>query len=282
MSGNIRNLRDSFLHFLADNLPLNSVHALRFSKTTPLNSSLQIGQINVAFHDSTYSANAPSNQFVTLDILHDDELAALDLEETLVVLLQLAGYSPLLDYSVTTQGPVAIGNTNFVWNPQGLKFRTVSSIDYFHRSAVLELSTRYVQAGITSVVVAGPGGRAIVAQLTAPTEVINVTASQNISGYVAVGLVAGLAVQADSSDISQLEGLLGIATGGALAASSVSVQFTGQITYNGWAWALGTPIFLGTNGALTQIPPTVGFSQVVGKPITTTSMMVDIQSPVVL
>ena len=142
MSGNIRNLRDSFLHFLADNLTGITVHPMRASRSNASNDSLQVSALNVTFHDSTYSTNGPTSQFLTLDIVHEDELLALDMEEPLVNLLQLGGITQLEDYSVSP--PVQIGNKIISWNPQSVKFRTVLAPNYFHRSSVLELYIRYV------------------------------------------------------------------------------------------------------------------------------------------
>lgn len=140
---NIRNLRDTFLHFLADNLAgAATIHPVRSSKDKPQYNSLQLGSINVTFHDATYSTREPTSQFVSLDILHDDELDALDVEESTVALLQLGGMTPLMDYSGDT--PVQVSNSQVFWGATHIKFRTVQSTDYFHRSAVLELFVRYI------------------------------------------------------------------------------------------------------------------------------------------
>jgi hypothetical protein len=143
MSGNIRNLRDSFLHFIADNLPAITVHPVRFDSTLPASNSLQVTAINIAFHDATYSAGYPSCQFVTLDILHTDELAALDMEEILVALLQKGASTELMDYT-DPAAPVQVSTSLAYWNSEQIKFRTVNSVDYFHRSTVLQIWTRYV------------------------------------------------------------------------------------------------------------------------------------------
>jgi hypothetical protein len=136
---NIRNTRDTFLHFVYDNGI--TTHAVRFEQDKPQNNILQVKAVNVTFHDATYSTKEPSSHFVTLDILHSSELDALDLEEQLVVLLQKAGYTPLLDYSGPS--PVPVGNTKVYWDPTSIKFRTVAAADYFHRSAILQLLLRY-------------------------------------------------------------------------------------------------------------------------------------------
>jgi hypothetical protein len=141
MSSTLRNVRDTFLHFLADNLPVETVHPIRFDKTRPHQNIPQLKKLNVAFHDADYSSRSPASQFVTLDILHDDELYALDLEESVVGLLTLGGQASLLDYS--TQPAVQVANRLVFWNTDSIQFRTVASTDYFHRSAFLELYVRY-------------------------------------------------------------------------------------------------------------------------------------------
>jgi hypothetical protein len=138
--GNIRSTRDTFLHFIADNSI--TTHAVRFDAADPSSNVLQVGAVNVTFHDVVYETNCPTKQFVTLDILHASELSALDLEEQLVVLLTQAGYTPLLDYS--GESPVPVSNTLIYWDPTSIKFRTVAAADYFHRSAILQLLIRYV------------------------------------------------------------------------------------------------------------------------------------------
>jgi len=137
---NIRNTRDTFLHFIADNGI--TTHAVRFDSAKPQDNVLQVDAVNVTFHDVVYETNCPTKQYVTLDILYNSELSALDMEETLVALLTQAGYTPLQDYSVSE--PVSVKNTLIYWDPTSIKFRTVAAADYFHRSAILQLLIRYV------------------------------------------------------------------------------------------------------------------------------------------
>lgn len=117
------------------------MHPVRADKDKPQYNTFQIEKLNVTFHDATYGTRQPSTQFLTLDILHGNELDALDIEETVVALLQEGGMTPLMDYSVSPA--VQVSNNLVFWNPESIKFRTVASTDYFHRSAVLELFTRY-------------------------------------------------------------------------------------------------------------------------------------------
>lgn len=139
--GNIRNTRDTFLHFIADNNI--TTHAVRYDSTDPSSNTPQVGAVNVTFHDAVYDPSHPTRQFVTLDILDNSELSALDTEEALVTLLQKAGYTPLLDYS--SGSPAQASTKSLVsWDPAEIKFRTVAAADYFHRSAILTLLIRYV------------------------------------------------------------------------------------------------------------------------------------------
>lgn len=49
-----------------------------------------------------------------------------------------------------------------------------------------------------------------------------------------------------------------------------------------WSWDTTQPIYWTANGILTQVPPTVGTLQVVGYPVTPTSMIIDKQIPITL
>lgn len=115
----------------------------------------------------------------------------------------------------------------------------------------------------------GPAGQAV--------STIPVTAASTISAYTGVALVNGDAVQADSTQVGQQGNVIGIATNGANAGGSVTVQYAGPLEYNGWNWTLGTPVFLGPNGVLTQQPPSSGFSQVIGIPVNPTTLLVQMQ-----
>lgn len=73
---------------------------------------------------------------------------------------------------------------------------------------------------------------------------------------------------------------VGLVDGGALAGASVNIQYEGPITNVGWNWALNLPVFVGANGALTQTPPTSGYMQVLGYPLSPTTLLIDIEEPI--
>jgi hypothetical protein len=119
--------------------------------------------------------------------------------------------------------------------------------------------------------VAGPPGGGVSTQ--------TYTAAGTISAYLVVAVSGGEAVTADSSQIAYAGNVVGVAIGGVNAGALVTVQFAGQLEYNGWNWTLGKPIFLGTGGMLTQTPPASGFNQIIGTPVTPTSIFINLQSP---
>jgi hypothetical protein len=108
------------------------------------------------------------------------------------------------------------------------------------------------------------------------------TAAATISAYTAVAIVGGSAITADSSQPSMAGNVVGVSITGVNAGAEVTVQFSGELSYNGWNWQLGKPIFLGVGGVLTQTPPATGFNQLIGTPVNSTSMFINLQSPTLI
>lgn len=86
----------------------------------------------------------------------------------------------------------------------------------------------------------------------------------------------------DHSNLSHFNRVLGITTGAAAKDDPASVRVGGEMTEPSWNWDLDKFIYLGSNGLLTQTPPTTGFLLELGWPINRTTMMVDIKQPVFL
>lgn len=145
---NARNVRDTFTHFLADNLSYK-VHQLRFDKNDPNANLPQVNAVNVTFHNTDLDVSQPSSQIVTIDILADYEIGdpsinavgALDMAEKVYDLLTASAMISLQDYSSGTPQPV--GNTKIFWNTT-VKFRQVAADNYFHLSAILKLDFQFV------------------------------------------------------------------------------------------------------------------------------------------
>ncbi len=90
-----------------------------------------------------------------------------------------------------------------------------------------------------------------------------------VDGYYAGNNIAGHAGK-----------ILGITTGAASAGAVATVQTHGKLTEPSWNWLVGSMVFLSTNGQLTQTPPTDGFRIILGRPVTATTLFVDISEPI--
>jgi hypothetical protein len=73
---------------------------------------------------------------------------------------------------------------------------------------------------------------------------------------------------------------LGVTKHSALQGELVQVQIFGSHTEPSWNWSAGEPVFLSTNGALTQTPPTSGQLIAVGTAQTPTRIFIDINPPI--
>lgn len=122
----------------------------------------------------------------------------------------------------------------------------------------------------------GPAGESATGNAT------QVVAGVTISANTAIALVNGQAVPAQSSEATQAGNVVGISQNGGPAGTLIDIQQLGEMSLSSWNWVLGNPIFVGPNGPLTQTPPTAGFSQIVGVPISATSISIGLQAPVLI
>ncbi len=120
--------------------------------------------------------------------------------------------------------------------------------------------------------VVGPPGPAGGAGFTLPTD-------SDIGGSRAVATSGGYAVYADSSDVSLPA--IGISMGAVSAGDDVTVQSGSKLTVSGAGWTPGQPVYTSVNGLLTQTEPTTGFSQVLGVAHDATTLLIEVQKPVI-
>ncbi len=105
------------------------------------------------------------------------------------------------------------------------------------------------------------------------TPLLTAIAGTAIGGHRAVVFDSeGTVIYADQSIQSHAERVLGISTGAANAATEVTIQTGGELTEPSWNWDLELPIYLGTNGLLTQALPTTGFIEQLAIPLSATSI----------
>jgi hypothetical protein len=133
----MRQARDTFLHFLADNLPTLTIHNLRHDPNFPSASQLQMEGLNIQFLNDSPRVDV-SGLTVTIDATYANELDAVDAMTTVWKLLQLTGYTRLTDYSDPNN--LIVHNTNLVWDTTQVRFRPVFSDTYTRFSCLLALS----------------------------------------------------------------------------------------------------------------------------------------------
>lgn len=107
---------------------------------------------------------------------------------------------------------------------------------------------------------------------------VSLTAGANLSALRAVTTDAnGDAVYA-SNDTLENALVVGIAANAANTGQVVTIKTSGIMTDASWTWTKGL-VFLGTNGQLTQTPPTAGAILVyVGRALTSTKLQIDIDT----
>lgn len=111
---------------------------------------------------------------------------------------------------------------------------------------------------------------------TESTEVIELLAAATISAYFAVASSgANAVIAADSNNVALPA--IGINTGGVVTGAQATIQYAGPITFNGWNWTIGFPVFVGPGGALTQTAPSTGYLQSVGYPVSPTTLLIEIE-----
>lgn len=106
-----------------------------------------------------------------------------------------------------------------------------------------------------------------------------VVAAEALGGHRAV-TVDGY--YADKDTAGHKFKVLGVTQGAASLGDAAVVTTFGAITNGGWSWTVGSPVFLSTNGHLTQTAPTSGFRTIIGRPTTATTLFIDISEPIAL
>ncbi|MGQ0621848.1 MAG: hypothetical protein ACT4QA_18330 [Panacagrimonas sp.] len=123
----------------------------------------------------------------------------------------------------------------------------------------------------------GPKGDAggIVGELT-------LTAGAAVNGHRAVASLAdGRAVHYNPADTTHHDSVIGVALNAALVDQSLTVQASGFLSFGGWSWTPGLPIFASADGLLTQTVPAAVAVQLAAA-INATTVFVRPQRPIFL
>jgi hypothetical protein len=131
-------VRDTFLHYLADNLPSLKVHPIRSDPNDPASAVFEMNAVSVTFGNMDFGV-LTSIQHVSIDICYDTESAAVATMQSVWTALGAAFFCPLLDYT-DTAAPVPVGTNNIYWDRLGVKFRRVRSDYYCHYTCSLKLT----------------------------------------------------------------------------------------------------------------------------------------------
>lgn len=115
------------------------------------------------------------------------------------------------------------------------------------------------------------------------TQYLSKLAGADLSGHRMVVLdAAGKAVYADNTTMTHVNKVLGMTVGSAVTDVAIDILRWGELEEPSWSWTLDTPIFLSTNGLLTQTPPSTGFSQIIGFPVSATKAYISLREPIIL
>jgi hypothetical protein len=109
-------------------------------------------------------------------------------------------------------------------------------------------------------------------------------AAITLSGHRVVYLSSVGVNYASSRNIATRGLAVGVTIGASALGADSTIRTKGEIIEPSWTWTPASPVFLGQDGALSQVgpaPPDL-FSQIIGVAISATSIYVNIQPPIVL
>jgi len=136
---------------------------------------------------------------------------------------------------------------------------------------------------IQVVSVGEPGPRGATGPAGSGVNTITRPAATALGGHrVVIINASGKAAYADKSQPTHVYAILGVTTGAAEQDADVEVQTFGEMQEPSFNWTLNQEIFLGANGQMTQTPPSSGFQRVIGFPLATDTLFIDLNTPVVL
>lgn len=111
------------------------------------------------------------------------------------------------------------------------------------------------------------------------------TASEGLGGHRIVRSTgAGTVGYASNANPLHGDDTIGMSANAAVAGQDVAVITAGALTFNGWAWTPGKPVYLAADGLLTQTADmdTAAFVQVIGHASDAQTVFVAIEPPVYL
>jgi hypothetical protein len=133
----IKNVHDTFLHFLADNLTGIKVRELMFDKDDMTSRIIQTNALNVEF--TNFTTTVEHTLTVVFDLAHNDTLTARDWEEQIVNLLHATAMTEVMDYRTDPANPKVVPQQRISW-PAKLSFRPIVADTYYHSTATFRIT----------------------------------------------------------------------------------------------------------------------------------------------
>ena len=109
--------------------------------------------------------------------------------------------------------------------------------------------------------------------------IVEVPREDALAGFRGIAVVEGKAVHADKDTAAHRGKVRGVSAAAATGDDDARVQILGPMVNPSWAWTADLPIYLGSDGALTQTRPTTGFVQIIGWADTATQIDIRLGEP---
>lgn len=104
-------------------------------------------------------------------------------------------------------------------------------------------------------------------------------AGEAIGGHRVVKIENNKSYYADNSIILDAFKIIGITKGASSIDADCIITTYGEVEEPSWSWEEGKPLFLGTNGALTQTCPETGFILQIATVLNSKKIFIDIKIP---
>jgi len=102
-------------------------------------------------------------------------------------------------------------------------------------------------------------------------------AGETIGGHRVVIIDNNIAYYADCTNLSHINKPIGISNNASAEGGNITVVFYGEMEEASWNWDITKPIWISTNGLLTQTTPVTGFLCIIAFPVTATKIFIDKQ-----
>lgn len=117
----------------------------------------------------------------------------------------------------------------------------------------------------------------------APYLALTGTAGEVLGGHRIVVDSLGSLYYASTTNLAHVNKVVGVTMNAVALGLSVAYVKDGLIVEPSWTWNTALPVYLGTNGLLTQTQNnTTGFTMIIGNPVSSTSLYVSLKTPILL